>query len=110
LIPKYYEIGATIASVISELTVNTIMFLFVRKKVNISIPFNDLIKTTASSIIMGFYIYLIILLNMSNITTCMLSIPGGIIIFIVINNLLKNTLLIDIYNKLSIKRRRKKYE
>ena len=110
LIPYWHEIGATIASVISEFTVNYVMVMIVRKKVDFSISFSDLIKTIISTVVMGLFVFIIMKLNLSYILTCTLSAMIGFIVFILTNALLKNSFLIEIYNAISLKieQRRKK--
>ncbi len=107
LIPIYYEIGATIASVISEFVVNAIMIILIRRNVKFMVSFTEVLKVIISSIVMGCSVLIIMTMNFSNILTCILSTIVGGVVFILSNLMLKNVLLFDIYKLVLSKKKEK---
>lgn len=106
LIPKFFDIGVSIAIVIAE-TVGTIILLIVlKRKIKIKLLTNSFYKYIISGIIMAFFIE-IIKRYFNNIQTLTLSILGGGIIYFFILILLKEEIILYILNKIFNKLRRK---
>lgn len=100
LIPKLLQNGAVIASVLSELVTNLIQFLYMKKKVRFSIKFKALITGLASTAGMSICIILLMQLRLSNTIGLLVEVISGVTLYIVLNFVMKNTLLLELINKL----------
>ena len=89
-IPIYNELGAVIASVISEFLVNFFLLIFVFKKIKFGFPYMNFLKSTLSAIIMGVAVYASTFLSVSNLIICLVGFAVGILVFSVCNLILKN--------------------
>ena len=99
MIPKYYQNGAAIGTIIAELTGVMLMLYFTRNYLK-EIEFYNLknLKYFISSIIMGLIILFIKYLNIENILTILISISLGSIIYFIILLLLKEDIVIFGFN------------
>lgn len=99
MIPKYYQNGAAIGTIIAELTGVILMLYFTRNYLK-EIEFYNLknLKYFISSIIMGLIILFIKSLNIGNILTILISISLGSISYFIILLLLKEDIVIFGFN------------
>lgn len=99
MIPKYYQNGAAIGTIIAELTGVMLMLYFTRNYLK-EIEFYNLknLKYFISSIIMGLIILFIKYLNIGNILTILMSISLGSIIYFITLFLLKEDIVIFGFN------------
>ena len=95
MIPKYYQNGAAVGTIIAELTGVLMMLYFTRNYLK-SIEFYNLknLKYFISASIMGIVILLIKSFNLGNLITLLISIPFGSIIYFIVLFLLKEDIVI----------------
>lgn len=95
MIPRYYQNGAAIGTIIAELTGVIIMLYFTRNYLK-DIEFYSLknLKYFVSAGIMGIFILIIKTLNLSNLLTMLVAISLGSIIYFLILFLLKEDITI----------------
>lgn len=103
LIPILLQNGAVIASVFSELATNTIQFCYMKKKINFDISSKPLVKGVFSTLIMSLCVILIKQLHLSNIIGLLLEVISGIIVYVLVNLMIKNALLFEMIEKLKEK-------
>lgn len=110
LIPKMMQNGAAIASIVTELIMNGVIFVYVIKKFRFNLNWRiPLFQATISTVIMGLGVYVVLLLINSPVYGCVLAVFIGILIYLIINMILKNEFLMAIKKKIflmSITRRR----
>lgn len=106
LIPRFYDIGASIAVLISETIGPILSFYILKKKIKVKLLTNSLCKYIVSGIIMAFFIE-ITKRYFNNNQTLVLSILGGGIIYFLILIFLKEEIILYILNKIFNKLRRK---
>ena len=96
MIPKYYQNGAAIGTIIAELTGVILMLYFTRNYLK-EIEFYNLknLKYFISSIIMGLIILFIKSLKLGNIFTIIISIFLGSVIYFIVLFLLKEDIVIQ---------------
>lgn len=99
MIPKYYQNGAAIGTIIAELTGVMLMLYFTRNYLK-EIEFYNLknLKYFISAIIMGIIILFIKSLCLGNILTMLVSISLGSIIYFIILLLLKEDIVVLGFN------------
>lgn len=100
LIPVYQQNGAAIASVVSELIVNSGMLFFSSKIINLKLDVKFLISTVFASVILGVSVFLVRLIVEQQILQLILCILIGGIVYIVVSIFLKNPLLIILLGKI----------
>lgn len=100
LIPLLLQNGAVIASVFSELVTNAIQFIYMKKKIKFFINIKILIKGLISTGIMAISVYFIMALNLSNTIGLMAEIACGVMVYIILNLVMKNTLMFEIAQKI----------
>ncbi|MHD0315801.1 flippase [Fusobacterium varium] len=111
MIPKYYQNGAAIGTIIAELT-GVIIMLYFSKKYLKEIEFYSLknLKYLFSGIIMGIVVYIIKTLKLDNLITLLLSVSIGSIVYFIILIVLKEEITINglviIKNKIYKKERK----
>lgn len=95
MIPRYYQNGAAIGTIIAELTGVVMMLYFTRNYLK-DIEFYSLknLKYFVSAGIMGIFILIIKTLNLSNLLTMLVAISLGSIIYFLILFLLKEDITI----------------
>lgn len=104
MIPKYYQNGAAVGTIIAELT-GVIMMLYFTRNYLKEIEFYNLknLKYFLSAVIMGIFILIIKSLNFSNIMTVLISVLFGSFIYFIILLLLKEDIVILGFNILKNK-------
>lgn len=96
LIPVFAEKGAAIASVISEFIVNLYQFFLMKKIVALPIDMKAMGQALFSSLVMGIAVYFTkINLELSNFAIVTISIWNGFLVYIVINYIFRNEILIQ---------------
>lgn len=106
LIPKFFDIGVSIATVAAETVGTIILIIVLKRKIKINLLTNSLYRYIISGIIMAFFIE-IIKRYFNNNQTLVLSILGGGIIYFLILIFLKEEIILYILNKIFNKLRRK---
>lgn len=104
MIPKYYQNGAAVGTIIAELT-GVIMMLYFTRNYLKEIEFYNLknLKYFLSAVIMGIFILIIKSLNFNNIMTVLISVSFGSFIYFIILLLLKEDIVISGFNILKNK-------
>ncbi|MCR5522216.1 MAG: flippase [Clostridia bacterium] len=97
LIPIYIQNGAAIASVVSELILNSVLFIVSRHFIKYKIDFEILIKAIISTMFMSALVFGITKLHCSDTIICCIGVFGGLFVFFGSNLALKNKLLFDLY-------------
>lgn len=108
MIPVWGEIGATIASVCSEVTVNSLMLLYVRKQINFHIHRKELLKILVSTGAMCIMVGIIKCFRLSSLLTCTIGLIVGGTVYMLINIFLGNKLIMDLVYMAKNKLRKKK--
>ena len=108
LIPRFFEIGLSIAILIAE-TIGTIILLYIvkRKKIGIKLLTDSLYKYLISGFIMSVFMK-IIKSSLSNNQVLMLGIMGGSALYFLLLIILKEEITIEVLKKIFIKLRRNK--
>ena len=109
MIPKYYQNGAAVGTIIAELTGVLMMLYFTRNYLK-NIEFYNLqnLKYFISASIMGIVILFIKSFNLGNLITLLISIPFGSTIYFIVLFLLKEDIVILGFNILKNKLIREK--
>ena len=109
MIPKYYQNGAAVGTIIAELTGVLMMLYFTRSYLK-DIEFYNLknLKYLVSASVMGIIILFIKSLRLGNLITLLISIPLGSIIYFIVLFLLKEDIVILGFNILKNKLIREK--
>ena len=104
IIPKYYQNGAAVGTIIAELTGVLMMLYFTRNYLK-NIEFYNLknLKYFISAGIMGVVILFMKSFNLGNLITLLISIPLGSIIYFIVLFLLKEDIVILGFNTLKNK-------
>ena len=95
LIPSLANDGAAIASVVSEIIVNVYQFIKMRKIIIIPISKSALIQSLISSSVMGVVIFLVTKIALPLIVTTLISVLSGLLVYIALNFIMKNELLLS---------------
>lgn len=96
LIPTYQENGAAVASVISEVIVTTMTFVFSRKMIKYRINIRFLILSIIATVFMTIFVCIVNCLITNQIFNLIIAISGAILIYFGINIMFKNPILIDL--------------
>ena len=94
LIPVLRENGAALASVLSELFVNGFLYVRMKKEMPFRIKWSATIKTLISSVAMFVFAYETRALSIPLFLSIVVSVFGGIVIYIGLNWFMKNETLI----------------
>lgn len=100
LIPSLLQNGAVIASVFSELVTNLVQFFYMKKKIRFALNINALLKSLGTTLLMMVCVISVMQIKLSNILGLFLEIGCGGIAYIVANYLLKNSLLLELFDKI----------
>lgn len=103
LIPVWKQNGAAIASVLSEFITNAIQFVYMKKKIGIYFKLRDLWISIVSTLMMIIIVSGIMELQISTLPALFLEILFGAVIYIISNLLLKNTLLVEVFQIVRLK-------
>ena len=107
LIQNYYEVGAAVASVISEFVV-MIIYVYLGRKFYILVDFSrTLMKTIFATVIMMILLSILGLLFKSIISVLIIQVLVGVISYFLILILLKEQLVVEFADKVYQKLRRK---
>lgn len=93
LIPRIAQNGAAIATIVSELFINTFLIIFICKKVSFKFDFNVIIKSLVATLIMSAIGVLTYIFIPNPIVACVVTILVGILVYLGSNILLKNPVL-----------------
>ena len=105
LIKKYASFGASIATVIAELSVTLIQFYFVRKEIEIVKVLTFSLKNIIASIAMCIFVYLTgLIIPLNGIYIIAIKMVVGLIIYISTLTFFKDEFLKNIFSKLNEKR------
>lgn len=99
LIPRMLQNGAVVASVISELITTCVQLIYLKKKIGFSLKFKELWISIIASIVMGIIVLLIMQLKLENNIELILSVSCGAFIYLLINMIGKNEILLQILGK-----------
>lgn len=103
LIPRFYQAGATVASVVSEAVMFIWQYLYLRKKVKFRFFDKDALKALFSTIIMG----IVVLFIGKNVSSLLLNIIfsffSGVSIYLVLCYVLRHELLKSLFENLKTK-------
>lgn len=100
LIPSLLQNGAVIASVFSELVTNLVQFVYMKKKIKFSLNFTALLKSLGTTFLMTICVLEVMQIKLPNTLGLFLEIGCGGVVYIVANFLVKNVLLIELFNKI----------
>ena len=103
LIPTLLQNGAVIASVFSELTTNSIQFIYMKKKIKFRINIKVLMKSLISTAVMAIGVWAIMQIHMPNIIGLVAEVACGGIVYIILNLAMKNMLLRELLEKIKKK-------
>lgn len=103
LIPTFLQNGAVIASVFSEFVTNAVQFIYMKKKLSFSINVKALTKGLISTIVMALSVYIIMQLKLPNIISLLSEILVGVIVYITVNLVMKNSLILETVQKVKRK-------
>lgn len=103
LIPSLLQNGAVVASVFSELITNAIQFIYMKKKVKFTINWTAFMKGIISTAIMAVSVCVVMRLDLSNTVGLIAEIFCGIVVYGVLNLLMKNELMYEILGKIKSK-------
>lgn len=103
LIPTFLQNGAIIASVFSELITNGIQFTYMFKKIRFGINKKALFTGLFSTTVMSICVIFLMRIGLSSALGIIVEISVGIIVYIIINIVMKNSLLLEILIKVSKK-------
>lgn len=106
LIPSMSQNGAAIASVLSELILNTIIFSYSLKIVKMNMNFRNIFKTIISTIVMLIVISICLKVFSASIFYYMLTIAIGGFTYVVCNVILKNIVLTEFFNTIKLNTRK----
>lgn len=100
LIPWLGALGASIASLISEVLAFVIVLFYSRKYINVHIDRTNIISMISGCCLMTIILMLINYINMPEFLTLIISVLLGVFIFLGVNLVFKNRFLGDILNKI----------
>lgn len=100
LIPVFLQNGAVIASVFSELVTNTIQFIYMKKKIRFRINKKALVMGLFSTVIMFASVLMLMQLRLPNTTGLFIEVVCGIVVYIAVNAVMKNSLMFEIIEKI----------
>lgn len=96
LIPKFFQNGAVIASVISEVTTNIIQFVYMKKKIQFRIDLKALAIGVISTTIMSICVLMLMQLRLPNTMGLFVEVFFGAVGYIVVNLAMKNKLICEL--------------
>lgn len=99
LIPTLLQNGAVISSVFSELVTNAVQFIYMKKKVKFFINIKVFIKGLFSTAVMAVIVLAVAQLELPNTIGLIVEILCGVVVYVTLNLVMKNTLIFEIVNK-----------
>ena len=106
LIPAYKHNGAAVASVVSELILNTTLLVKARRITDFSVDFRFVFKVMLGSAVMGIALVYIQSLDYSELILMLLSLTVGVSLFFLSQLILKNELCMELLHMIGKLRRR----
>lgn len=103
LIPAMGENGAALASVISELFINSYLYLKMRKIIAFELHIRSLSHAILSSFAMYLFICLVQQLQLSLLISVSISVVGGVTVYAMVNWVLKNPIMLLVITHLKSK-------
>ena len=103
LILKFESIGASIATVVSQLAIDVIQLYIVRNEISLRKVFYSSIKYLISSIVMGVLCMMIFFLMKASVKTMIIQVIIGAISYSITLILLKDRFVMEILNKFKVK-------
>ncbi len=100
LIPSLQENGAAVASIVSEMVINFILFIWLKKALHYNVPYKDVLEGVLTSMIMGVVVYLVSEMFGITIIGITVSIISGIVIYIMLNFMIKNQIMFLLIDKI----------
>lgn len=100
LIPTFLQNGAVIASVFSELTTNSIQFIYMKKKIKFRFNMKILMKSLISTAVMAISVWAIMQLQLPNMVGLVAEVTCGGLVYIILNLAMKNMLLRELLEKI----------
>jgi O-antigen/teichoic acid export membrane protein len=107
LIPKYLEIGAAIASVVSEFVTAVIYVLVARKEFKLNNITHTLISVVVSSVVISLFLYCCTLLNIHEYLIVIIQIIGSIMVYFGLLLLTKEGMTCSFAKKMLVKFKKK---
>ncbi|MDQ1000805.1 O-antigen/teichoic acid export membrane protein [Neobacillus niacini] len=105
LIPFFDSVGAAIATVLAEITVTIVQFIFVKEYIHLKQIIKENSPYLFSSIVMGGVILLLgIYVNVSPILKTIIQLAIGLATYSLLLLIMKDKFLLDVKNKIFIKR------
>ncbi len=98
IIPCFFEVGAAIASVVSEIIVNGYQIYKISKVVDIKIKRKNVIHSIIISIIMGVAIYFVTIIIHSHLISCIVSFLIGTSLYIGLNLMVRDEMANELVN------------
>ena len=98
LIPSLMQNGAVIASVASELITNMVQFVYMKKKVKFKLNMKPLVQSIITVAAMAVCVWKVGTLNFSNTVLLALEVIVGSVVYVVLNILMKNQLMLEVIN------------
>ena len=107
LIPHFAQNGAAVASIISELVVNSIQFFAMKKILTISLNKKAFLQALGSAAGMGIVIYMILKSPLSDLPQLICSVMSGVCTYLILNLIFRNEIMVQSLYKFNelIKRR-----
>lgn len=99
LIPLWAEAGAAVASVISEIIVNSYQLLKMKKKLGFHFNKNAFIQAIISTVIMAVICFILYSIRLPLYFSAILVIGGGAGVYLVVNIILKNEIIYYVLNQ-----------
>lgn len=90
--------GAVIASVASELITNMVQFVYMKKKVKFKLNMKPLVQSIITVAAMAVCVWKVGTLNFSNTVLLALEVIVGSVVYVVLNILMKNQLMLEVIN------------
>ena len=108
MIPLWQHNGAALASVISELAINTVLVVIIAKLVHIRVDIPTLLKVLAATALMAVPVVCAVVFIRSTVWQLVVGAVGGTVVYIGANALLKNSIMMMVFKKIASRFKKKK--
>ena len=95
LIPVFRQNGAVVASLISELVTNSIQFVYIKKRVCFHLNCRSILVAVIATSVMAVAVFMMMHLQLPVILSIIFEVVCGAIVYIAVNILLGNPIMID---------------
>lgn len=102
LIPIYKENGAAFATVVAEFIIMVVQVYFAKQKIRVYLSFKEFITIIISNISMLIVIIILKIILSNILITLMLSIILGGGVYLIVNIIMKNCLIVEIMKKIRL--------